>query len=102
MAVTYLIKFQVVPDRRDEFLKLLEGILDTMRDEPTFHEAVLHRDPESEHRFMLHETWESHEDVVKVQLRRSYRRAWHEALPIVLEREREIAIWEAIRADRRR
>jgi quinol monooxygenase YgiN len=102
VPVTYLIKFQVVPRQRDRFLKLLEDVLDAMRDEPTFHEAILHRDPASEHRFMLYETWESHDDVVNVQVHRLYRRAWHEALPMLLERERDISIWEPMRADRRR
>lgn len=102
MAVTYLIKFHVGPGRRDEFLGLLEGVLDAMRDEPTFHEAILHRDPDSEDRFMLYETWESHEDVLNVQLQRPYRRAWHDALPRILAEERGITIWEPLRADRKR
>jgi quinol monooxygenase YgiN len=72
MTVTYLIKFQVAPERRDQFLKLLDGVLDAMREEPTFHEAILHGDPGSEDHFMLYGTWESHEDVVNVQLRRPY------------------------------
>jgi quinol monooxygenase YgiN len=102
MAVTYVIKFQVVPERRDQFLGLLEGVLDAMRGEPTFREAVLHQDPQSEHRFMLYETWESHEDVVNVQLHQPYRRAWHEALPAILAEERDITVWEPLRADRKR
>jgi (4S)-4-hydroxy-5-phosphonooxypentane-2,3-dione isomerase len=101
MPVTYLIKFQVVPEQRDQFLKLLGDVLDAMRSEPTFHQAILHRGPTDEDRFMLYETWESHEDVVNVQMHRPYRRAWHEALPTVLERERDITIWETLRADRR-
>jgi len=101
VPVTYLIKFQVVPERRDQFLELLEGVLDAMRKEPNFREAILHRDPESEHRFMLYETWQSHDDVVNVQLHRPYRRAWHEALPILLEQARDIQIWEPVRADRK-
>jgi (4S)-4-hydroxy-5-phosphonooxypentane-2,3-dione isomerase len=102
MAVTYLIKFQVVQGRRGQFLKLLEGVLDAMRHESTFHEAMLHRDPASEHHFMLYETWESHADVVNVQLHRPYRRSWHEALPAILEHERDITIWEPLRTDRKR
>ena len=39
-----------------------------MRHEPTFHEAILHRDPASEYHFMLYETWESHQDVLDVLL----------------------------------
>lgn len=102
MPVTYLIKFQVVPAQRSEFLELLEGVLNSMRSEPMFHEAVLHRDPTSEQRFMVYETWESHEDVLNVQLHRPYRQAWHEALPRLLQQERDITIWEPIRCDRKR
>jgi autoinducer 2-degrading protein len=101
MPVTYLVKFQVVPERRAEFLERLEAALDAMRDEPMFHAAILHRDPQSEHRFMLYETWEDHEDVLSVQLHRPYRRAWHDALPALLEQERDISIWQPMRADRK-
>jgi hypothetical protein len=48
---------------------------------------------------MLYETWESHEDVLEVQLTRPYRQRWHEALPRLLERERAVTIWEPIRTD---
>jgi quinol monooxygenase YgiN len=101
MPVTYVIKFQVVPERRCEFLELLEGVLDAMRDESMFHEAILHRDPADEHCFMLYEMWENHEDVLNVQLSRSYRKAWHDALPRILQQERDITIWEPMRSDRR-
>jgi quinol monooxygenase YgiN len=75
-------------------------VLDAMRSEPMFHEAVLHRDPQSEHCFMLYETSESHEDVLNVQLQRPYSRAWHDSLPTLLQQERDITIWEPLRADR--
>nr|BBH87923.1 antibiotic biosynthesis monooxygenase [Thermosporothrix sp. COM3] len=101
MPVTYVIIFHVVPERRAQFLELLNGVLDAMRSEPMFHEAVLHHDPASDNRFMLYETWESHEDVIGVQLLRPYRQAWHEALPTLLEQERDITIWEPLRADRK-
>jgi (4S)-4-hydroxy-5-phosphonooxypentane-2,3-dione isomerase len=101
MAVSYLIKFHVVPEQRNRFLELLNGVLDAMRSEPMFHEAFLHRDPQSEHRFMLYETWESHEDVLNVQIHRPYRRAWHDALPTLLQQDRDITIWEPVRADRK-
>lgn len=99
MPVTYLIKFQVVPEQSGRFLELLGGVLDAMRSEPMFHEAVLHQDPESEHRFMLYETWENHEDVLNVQLHRPYRRAWHDALSTILQQERDITIWTPLRAE---
>lgn len=100
MPVTYVIRFDVRPEQRERFLALLEGVLDAMRTEPMFHQAVLHRDLRSESTFLLHETWESHDDVVAVQLHRPYRSAWHAALPELLARPREIAVWEPMRADR--
>jgi (4S)-4-hydroxy-5-phosphonooxypentane-2,3-dione isomerase len=101
MAVTYVINFRVQQGQRQEFLKLLEAVLDAMRSEPMFREAILHRDPVSEDRFMLYETWESHEDVLNVQLHRPYRRAWHEALPHLLAQDRDVAIWEPMRSGRK-
>lgn len=99
MAITYVITFDIVPAQRRRFLTLLEGVLDAMRSEPMVHHAILHRDPQSEDRFMLYETWEDHGDVLNVQLRRPYRQGWHEALPQLLAKERSIAIWEPLRAD---
>jgi len=64
-------------------------------------QAILHRDSTSENHFMLYETWESHEDVLDVQLHRSYRQAWHDALPRVLQQQRDITIWEPMRSDRK-
>ena len=100
MAVTYVINFHIQPERRDEFLQLLQSVLDAMRSEPMFREAVLHRDPASEDRFMLYETWESHEDVMAVQLQRPYRRAWHDALPDLLRTPRDVTVWQKLRTDR--
>jgi len=65
-----------------------------------FHEAILHRDPASENQFMLYETWESHEDVLEVQIKRPYRERWHAALPELLAEPRDISMWEPTRADR--
>ncbi|HET8728306.1 MAG TPA: putative quinol monooxygenase [Alphaproteobacteria bacterium] len=99
MPVTYLIKFDVVPEQRDRFLGLMNDLLDAMRSEPMFHRAILHQDPESPNRFMLCETWESHEDVLEVQLKRPYREAWHQALPELLSKLRDVSIWEPLRSD---
>lgn len=48
---------------------------------------------------MLYETWQSHEEVIAVQLNRLYLEAWHEALPVLLRTPRDITMWEPIRAD---
>ena len=101
MPVTFVIRFAVKPRERERFLSLLNGVLDAMRHEPMFHEAVLLRDPGDEHRFMLYETWEDLDDVVEVQLQRPYREAWHAALPEILAAERDIETWQPLRADRK-
>jgi len=100
VPVTYVIEFEVVPEQRANFLQLLGTVLDEMKSESTFCQAVLHRDPGSEYRFMLYETWQSHEEVIKVQIKRPYRNAWHDALPRLLVSERRIQLWEPVRSDR--
>jgi len=100
MPVTYVVKFHVVPGKYDAFLALLTLVLDEMRHESTFVEAVLHADPDDAKRLMLYETWVDHDDVVNVQLLRRYREAFHEALPAMLAAPRDISIWHCLRADR--
>ncbi len=102
MAVTYLIHFDVVPDQRERFLNLLNGVLDAMREEPMFHNAILQRDAENENRFLLLETWEDHDDVLNHQLSRPYRQAYHDALPELLIGPREFTVWTPLRADYRK
>jgi quinol monooxygenase YgiN len=99
MSVTYLIEFDVKPTERQRFLSLLNGVLDAMRAEPMFVNATLHADPENENRFLLHETWVSHEDVLTVQINRPYRDEWHAALPDILAGDRKISIWNPLRSD---
>jgi len=101
MPVTYVIAFDVQPGKVPVFRQLLDGVLDAMRAEANFHQAVLHRDPDSDTRFLLYETWEDHEDVLAVQLARPYRQAWHDALPDLLARPRAISMWQPLRDDRR-
>jgi quinol monooxygenase YgiN len=100
MPVTYLIQFDVIPEKRAFFLSLLTGVLDAMRSEATFHEAILHRDPQNDNRFLLYETWQDHDDVLEVQLQRPYRHAFHQALPTALRQPRDISIWVPLRTDR--
>jgi quinol monooxygenase YgiN len=101
MRVTYVVRFQVLPDRLERFLTLLNAVLDAMREEPDFRDAVLHRDPDSACRLLLVETWESHEDADEEQIHRPYRRAYHEALADLLVRPREVTEWRTLRMDRR-
>lgn len=99
MPVTYLIRFDVQPSERSRFLRLLNALLDAMREEPMFHHAALGVDPTDGNRFLLHESWESHEDVLNVQVKRSYRDEWHAALPDLLASPREITMWQPLRAE---
>ncbi|OYX14338.1 MAG: antibiotic biosynthesis monooxygenase [Rhizobiales bacterium 32-66-8] len=99
MSVSYLITFTVRADQDARFLSLLNGVLDAMREEPMFRSATLHRDPDQPRRYLLHETWADHRDVLEVQLARPYRAAWHAALPELLEGEREISLWQTLRSD---
>lgn len=84
MSETYVITFQVRPSDRSRFLALLGPVLDAMRHEATFEYAALHIDPDDDNRFQLHETWRDRQDVIEVQLKRSYRDAWHEGLDQLL------------------
>lgn len=99
MTVTYVIGGTVKPGQRDRFLSLLNGVLDSMRHEASFINATLHVDPDNDHRFLLYETWADHQDVLDVQLARPYRREWHDALPEILEGERDISMWLPLRHD---
>lgn len=74
-------------------------VLDAMRHEATFINAVLHQDPEDPTSFMLYETWADEEDVVQVQIHRDYRKAYWDRLPDLLREPREIRSWRPLRGD---
>ena len=101
MSVTYLIGFVVNPGQRERFLGMLNTLLDTMRHEATFVNATLHGDPADPCRFLLHETWVDHQEVLDVQLNRPYRQAWHKALPELLAEPRSVSMWQPLRADQK-
>jgi len=94
--VTYAIRFDVVPEQRERFLALLTGVLDAMRAEPEFCDATLHADPEDANRFLLVETWSSHQNVIDVQINKPYRAAYHAALPELLRTPRDVTVWRPI------
>lgn len=100
MTVAYTIEFQVRPEQRGRFTQLLDLVLDMMRSEPDFLSATLHVDPDDPNRFMLHESWCDHTNVVEVQLHREYRREWHAALPNLLASDRVIRVWNPLRSNR--
>lgn len=99
MAITYQIRFDIHPDRKAEFLNLLNPVLDAMRHEASFIDAQLFQDPDLPNHLMLVETWTDPEDVMAVQIHRPYRAAYMAALPHLLNSPRAIEIWQPLRAD---
>ncbi len=98
-TVTFVIELRLNPGCGPDFLDLLSPVLDAMRHEPTFVNAVLHRDPDNPLRFMLYETWTSLDDVVQVQMHRGYRRAYWDGLPALLAEDRTVQVWQPVRGD---
>ncbi len=98
MSVAYVIEFKVREGRRERFLQLLTEVMDTMGREANYRAATLHEDPDDPTRFLLHEVWADHQDVVNVQIHHPYRRAWHQALPELLREDRRIEIWRPIKS----
>ncbi len=98
-TVTFVVTLLLKPGCEQAFLDLLGPVLDAMRHEATFVDAVLHRDPENPLRFMLYETWTSLEDVVQVQMHRDYRQAYWDGLPDLLAEDRQVQVWKPLRGD---
>lgn len=98
-TVTFVITLLLNAGSEQAFLDLLTPVLDAMRHEASFIDAVLHRDPENPLRFMLYETWASMEDVVQVQIQRDYRQAYWNGLPGLLAEDRQVQVWKPLRGD---
>jgi quinol monooxygenase YgiN len=94
-----VVSLHVKPGREEEWLRLLAPVLDAMRQEPTFVNAVLHRDPDDPTRFMLYETWAGWDDLANVQMKRGYRAAYEARLPDLLREPRQARVWRPLRAD---
>ncbi len=97
--VTYVIFFTIRSGKEEAFLQLLHPVLNAMRHERSFCNAVLHRDPAASNRYMLYESWADANDVMDVQVHRSYRQAFWSALPDLLENAREVQVWSPMRGD---
>lgn len=98
-AVAIVLTLHVKPGRVDEFLALLMPVLDAMRHEPSFVNAVLHRSPDDPTLFLLYETWADRDDLVQVQIPRAYRQAYVAALADILRQDRVFTVWQPLRGD---
>src|SRR4051812_17993091 len=72
-SIVFTVEIRVKEGRQEEFLTVLRPVLDAMRHEKTFINAVLHRDGDDPTRFMLYESWADLDDVKEVQMKRDYR-----------------------------
>jgi quinol monooxygenase YgiN len=97
--VAFTVTIALKPGCEEAFLDLLTPVLDAMRHETTFINAVLHQDPQDPTRFMIYETWADLDDVVEVQMHREYRKAYWERLPDLLREPREVQTWKPMRRD---
>jgi quinol monooxygenase YgiN len=93
------VTFALKPGSEEEFFDLLMPVLDAMRHEKTFINAVLHQDAEDPARFMLYETWADLDDVVQVQVHREYRKSYWDRLPELLREPRQVRTWRPTRRD---
>lgn len=98
-TVAFAITLKLKPGSAPAFLDLLTPVLDALRHEPSFVDAVLHRDPEDPDRFLLVETWADLDDVVQVQMHRGYRQAYWDGLPALLAEDRQVETWKPVRGD---
>ena len=97
--VVLVIGLKLREGMRDAFMALLEPVLDAMRHEASFVNAILHEDPEDPHSLMLYETWADYTDLVEVQVKRPYRQEYSERLEEFLAEPRSVAIWRRLRSD---
>lgn len=98
-AVVFIVTLALKAGCEEEFFDLLMPVLDAMRHETTFINAVLHQDPEDSTRFMLYETWADFDDVVEVQMHRDYRKSYWNRLPALLREPRQVQTWKPMRRD---
>jgi quinol monooxygenase YgiN len=94
-----VVSLHLKPGAEEEFLRLLMPVLDAMRHEVSFINAVLHRDPDDPTRFMLYETWADRDDLVEVQMKRAYRQAYEARLAELLREPRQVQLWRPLRGD---
>lgn len=99
MRVTYVITFVVKSGLEEAFLGLLNPVLDAMRHEHSFLNAVLRRDNEEPNRFMLYESWSDADDVAQVQMHRAYHQPFWARLPELLAEPRQVQSWVPMRSD---
>jgi len=97
--VSIVVTLHVKPECEVEFLALLMPLLDAMRQEESFLDCALHRDPEDPTLLMLYENWADLDELAAVQMKRPYRAAYEARLPALLRTPRHARLWRPVRRD---
>jgi len=82
-----------------EYLERVEPVFDAMRHEPTFINAALSRDPDNSAKFLTCETWADKRDLLEIQMKRDYRKAFVDRLGEILAAPPHMEFWEPLRDD---
>jgi len=94
-----LVRIPVKAGFEDEYLSLINAVIDEMRHEPSFVNAVVHRSTQDPTMFVLHETWLGRDEFFTVQMKRSHRESYEARLPQIMRSAREITILEPLRRE---
>lgn len=88
--LVFYVRLRVKPERIDEWLQAVRGIVDAMAKEDTFLSCTLHRDANDPTLFTLYERW-AEPDVASFLARQDtpYRRDYEARLPDLLQGPRE-------------
>jgi quinol monooxygenase YgiN len=88
--LVFYVRLRVKPERIDEWLQAVHGIVDAMSKEDTFLSCTLHRDANDPTLFTLYERWtEPDVDTFLARQDTPYRRDYEAKLPDLLQGPRE-------------
>jgi quinol monooxygenase YgiN len=98
--LVFYVQFQVKPECVQEWKNAVMEVVDHMSTEPTFVTCYLHEDAQTTNHFTLYERWRepSVAAFIKNQLEaKSYRKAYEEKLPTLLETPRTASVLSYIK-----
>lgn len=93
--LVFYVQFQVKPECVQEWQDAVIEVIDHMSTENTFVSCYMHQDAQDTNRFTLYERWSepSIEAFIQNQLEaKSYRKAYEEKLPTLLEHPRTASV----------
>ena len=85
-----LVRIPVKAGFENEYLSLINAVIDEMRHEASFVNAVVRRSTEDLTMFVLKETWLGRDEFSTVQMKRSYREFYEARLPQIMPRRAKL------------